>query len=158
MNRRILVIEDDPAGLRLVGYTLKKQGYEVVTASNGLEGLKKAREEGPDLVILEGLKKAREEGPDLVILDLMLPGVDGFEICHRLRTEPQTARLPILVLSGKTGDADRATALKVGANAYLVKPASPSEVIKQVESLLARKAAPGQHADDGSQPTRCSRQ
>ncbi len=142
MNRRILVIEDDPAGLRLVGYTLKKQGYEVVTASNGLEGL----------------KKAREEGPDLVILDLMLPGVDGFEICHRLRTEPQTARLPILVLSGKTGDADRATALKVGANAYLVKPASPSEVIKQVESLLARKAAPGQHADDGSQPTRCSRQ
>lgn len=142
MNRRILVIEDDPAGLRLVGYTLKKQGYEVVTASNGLEGL----------------KKAREEGPDLVILDLMLPGVDGFEICHRLRTEPQTARLPILVLSGKTGEADRDTALKVGANAYLVKPASPSEVIKQVESLLARKAAPGQHADDGSQPTRCSRQ
>ena len=127
INRRILVIEDDPAGLRLVGYTLKKQGYEVVTASNGLEGL----------------KKAREEGPDLVILDLMLPGVDGFEICHRLRTEPQTARLPILVLSGKTGEADRDTALKVGANAYLVKPASPSEIIKQVESLLARKAAPG---------------
>lgn len=127
INRRILVIEDDPAGLRLVGYTLKKQGYEVVTASNGLEGL----------------KKAREEGPDLVILDLMLPGIDGFEICHRLRTEPQTARLPILVLSGKTGEADRDTALKVGANAYLVKPASPSEVIKQVESLLAQKAAPG---------------
>ncbi|MEA2085432.1 MAG: response regulator, partial [Chloroflexota bacterium] len=141
MNRKILVIEDDPAGLRLVGYTLKKQGYEVVTASNGLEGL----------------KKAREEGPDLVILDLMLPGVDGFEICHRLRTEPQTARLPILVLSGKTGEADRDTALKVGANAYLVKPASPSEVIKQVESLLARKAAPGQHADDSSRSTRCSR-
>ena len=141
MNRKILVIEDDPAGLRLVGYTLKKQGYEVVTASNGLEGL----------------KKAREEGPDLVILDLMLPGIDGFEICHRLRTEPQTARLPILVFSGKTGKADRDTALKVGANAYLVKPASPSEVIKQVESLLARKAAPGQHADDSSQSTRCSR-
>jgi len=127
INRKILVIEDDPAGLRLVGYTLKKQGYEVVTASNGLEGL----------------KKAREEGPDLVIMDLMLPGVDGFEICHRLRTEPQTARLPILVLSGKTREADRDTALKVGADAYLTKPASPAEVIKQVESLLARKAAPG---------------
>ena len=70
MDNKILVIEDDPATLRLMDYSLRHEGYQVLTASNGLEGL----------------RKVQDEKPDLVILDVMLPGIDGFEICHRLRS------------------------------------------------------------------------
>jgi len=123
MSKKILVIEDDPGSLRLTQYTLEHKGYEVLTASNGLEGL----------------KKAQNEGPDLIILDVMLPGIDGFEICHHLRAEPQTAKLPILMLSAKAREVDKDTGHKVGADDYLTKPASPSEIIDKVESLLAQK-------------------
>lgn len=123
MNRKILVIEDDPANLRLIRYTLEKKGYEVVTAPNGLEGL----------------RKAQKEEPDLIILDVMLPGIDGYEICHRLRAEPQTAQLLILMFSVKSQEVDKATGLKVGADDYLTKPADPSEIIRRVERLLDQK-------------------
>ena len=79
MNKKILVIENDPSALRLIGYTLEREGYQVLTAANGLVGI----------------KKAQSEWPDLVVLDVMLPGMDGFEICHRLRAEFQTTQLPI---------------------------------------------------------------
>jgi DNA-binding response OmpR family regulator len=79
MTKKILVIEDDPAISRLVDYSLRHEGYDVIAATNGLGGI----------------RKANEESPDLVILDVMLPGMDGFEICHRLRSEPNTAKLPI---------------------------------------------------------------
>jgi len=125
MDKKILVTEDDPASLRLMVYTLQHEGYEVVTAANGLDGL----------------RKALKEKPDLIILDVMLPGIDGFEICHRLRNEPQTAQLPILMLSAKAQEIDKATGLKVGADYYLTKPANPSEIVSRVETLLARKAA-----------------
>jgi DNA-binding response OmpR family regulator len=122
MNEKILVVEDDPISLRLIQYTLQHEGYQVLSAPNGLDGM----------------RKVREEEPDLVILDVMLPGIDGFEICHRLRAEPQTARLPILMLSAKAQEIDRDTGLKVGADDYLAKPASPSEIVKRVESLLTQ--------------------
>lgn len=125
MNRKILVIEDDPAATRLIEYALKQEGYQVLTAPNGLEGL----------------KTAQEEEPDLIILNVMLPGIDGFEVCHRLRNEPQTAQLPILMLSGKARQKDITTGFKVGADEYLTKPAEPSEIISRVDSLLARKTA-----------------
>jgi len=124
MNRKILIIEDDPINLRFTKYTLEKKGYQVVTAANGLEGL----------------KKVKTEAPDLIIMDIMLPGIDGFEICHRLRAEPQTAQLPILMISGKAQEADKATGLKVGVDVYLTKPVSPSEIVSRVEALLDRKA------------------
>jgi len=126
MNERILVIEDDPGALRLAQYVLQYEGYEVLTATNGLAGL----------------KKARSEQPDLVILDVMLPGVDGFEICHRLRAEPQTAQLPILMLSAKAQAVDLAMGLKVGADDYLSKPTDAAEIIRRVKKLLAGKAKP----------------
>ncbi len=85
MNKKILVIEDDPSTLRLIKYTLQQEGYQVLAATNGLAGI----------------RKAQNEEPDLIVLDIMLPGMDGFEICHRLRAEPQTAQLPILMLSAK---------------------------------------------------------
>ena len=121
MDTKILVIEDDPVGLRYVRFTLEKHGYQVISAGNGLEGL----------------RKARTEEPDLVILDLMLPGMDGYEICHRLRAEPATARLPILMFSARSQDSDIAVGQQVGANDYLTKPAEPSEIIRRVEGLLS---------------------
>jgi two-component system alkaline phosphatase synthesis response regulator PhoP len=125
MDKKILVIEDDAIASRLIEYTLGKEGYEVLLAKNGLEGI----------------SKARSEEPDLIILDIMLPGIDGFEVCHRLRSEPQTAHLPILMLSGKAQEIDKATGLKVGADDYVTKPASPRELANRVKALLERKVA-----------------
>lgn len=123
MSNRILVVEDDAGALRLVSYTLEAEGYEVLTATNGLQGL----------------RKAQNDKPDLVILDVMLPGIDGFEICHRLRAESGTAQLPILMLSAKARDVDKATGLNVGADDYLAKPADPSDIVSHVKALLAKK-------------------
>jgi two-component system alkaline phosphatase synthesis response regulator PhoP len=135
MDKKILVIEDDPATLRLIDYSLRHGGYQVLTASNGLEGM----------------RKVQYEKPDLVILDVMLPGIDGFEICHRLRSEPRMAQLPILMLSAKAQEIDKATGVKVGADDYLAKPADPSEIVSRVESLLAQKkhAAPAREKVNG---------
>ena len=127
MKKRILLVEDDPSAIRLVGYALEQEGYEVLTAANGVEGL----------------RKAREEEPDLLILDVMLPGLDGFELCRRLRADAQTAGLPVLMLSAKAQEIDKTTGLKMGADAYLTKPADPSEIVSRVESLLAQKSIQG---------------
>jgi DNA-binding response OmpR family regulator len=128
MSSRILVVEDDPAALRLVSYTLEAEGYEVLTATNGLQGL----------------RKAQNDKPDLVVLDVMLPGIDGFEICHRLRADPRTAKLLIMMLSAKAREVDKATGLSVGADDYLPKPADPSDIVSHVKALLAKKiASPG---------------
>lgn len=122
MVKKVLIIEDDPAISRLVDFSLKREGYETATANNGLDGI----------------RKAKYEVPDLVILDVMLPGMDGFEICHRLRTESDTEKLPILMFSAKAQEIDKTTGMKVGADDYLPKPAAPEEIIKRVEKLLAK--------------------
>ncbi len=124
-DKKILVIEDDPATTRLVDYSLRHHGYQVITASNGLDGI----------------RKAQSESPDLVILDVMLPGMDGFEIAIRLRTDPATSKILILMFSAKTQDIDRETGAKVGADDYLNKPAAPAEIIARVEKLLANKVS-----------------
>jgi len=135
VEKKILVIEDDPAISRLVDYSLRHEGYTVITTLNGLEGI----------------RKAHSEAPDLIILDVMLPGMDGFEICHRLRAEPDTAQLPILMFSAKAQEIDKDTGLKVGADDYLPKPAAPAEIVSRVEKLLANKkrAAPTQERMSG---------
>jgi len=136
MNKKILVIEDNPSALRLIGYTLEQEGYQVIAATNGLEGM----------------RRAQGEEPDLIILDIMLPGIDGFEICHRLRAEPGTAQLPVLMLSAKIQETDKATGLKVGADDYLTKPADPSEIISRVQTLLAKtKQTPAVQEEDNGQ-------
>ncbi len=124
MDKKILVIEDDPATLRLVDYSLRHKGYQVLTASNGLEGM----------------RKVHNEKPDLIILDVMLPGMDGFEICHRLRSEPDTSQLLILMFSAKAQEIDKDIGLKVGADDYLTKPVDPGVLVSRVKSLLTRKA------------------
>jgi DNA-binding response OmpR family regulator/cellulose biosynthesis protein BcsQ len=121
MVKKILIIEDDPMALRMTEYTLKQRGYQVLTTGNGLEGI----------------IAAQKEEPDLIILDIMLPGVDGFEVCQRLRAGMQTAAIPILIISGKARPEDIAIGFKAGASDYLPKPATPSAIIERVERLLS---------------------
>lgn len=127
MQQKILVIEDEPSAARLVGYILEQEGYQVDTVANGLEGI----------------RKIQDEEVDLVILDVMLPGLDGFEVCYRTRAEPRTARLPIIMLSAKVQEIDKATGLRDGANEYLTKPADPDEVLAAVKALLGEGIAAG---------------
>jgi len=122
MNKKILVIEDDPAGLRLIRCTLEWEGYQVLVATNGLAGI----------------REAQNEKPDLIVLDVMLPGIDGFEICHRLRTEPETGQLPILMVSAKAQEIDKATGLKVGADDYITKPWHRLELVSKIATMLQR--------------------
>ena len=125
MVGKLLIIEDDPTAMRLIEYTLKQRGYQVMTTRNGLEGI----------------ITAQKEEPDLIILDIMLPGIDGFEVCKRLRTGTQTARIPILIISAKIQKEDINTGFRAGADDYLCKPASPSEIITRVENLLGKKSS-----------------
>lgn len=124
ITKRILIVEDDPSVLRATSYILEKEGYEVLSAQNGLEGL----------------KKARDSNPDLLLLDVMLPGVDGFEICHSLRGEPETASLPILMFSAKGQESDKATGLKVGADEYITKPVDREVLLSKVAAWLSAKS------------------
>lgn len=120
MSRKVLVVDDDRSVARFLQDALETEGYQVMVAANGLQGL----------------LSAQQEGPDLVILDVMLPGLDGFEVCHRLRSDPQTSHLPIIMYSGKGRENDRLTGEKVGANEYLIKPIDLEEILAKMESLL----------------------
>ena len=121
MKKKILVIEDDPSTLRFVEYTVQQEGLEVLTAKNGLDGL----------------NSAQTQQPDLIILDIMLPGLDGYEVCHRLREKAETASIPILMLSAKARQEDKDMGIRVGADDYLTKPVDPSEIVTKVQTLLA---------------------
>ena len=128
MVGKLLIIEDDPTALRLIEYTLKQRGYQVLTTRNGLEGI----------------ITAQKEEPDLIILDIMLPGIDGYEVCKRLRAGAQTAKTPILIISAKIQKEDINTGFRAGADDYLCKPAAPSEIIARVENLIGKKSSSGQ--------------
>jgi CheY-like chemotaxis protein len=116
----ILITEDNPHAALLMEYALEQEGYRILIATNGLESL--------DVIAKEQV--------DLMILDVMLPGIDGFEVCHRLRASPETVNIPVIMASAKARDEDRAAALRVGADAYLTKPLGISELIASVEKLI----------------------
>ena len=123
---RLLLVEDEP-GLRLtLGDRLKSEGFEVVVAASGEDGVR-AVEEG--------------EGVDLILLDVMLPGIDGFEVCRRLRR--RRCGLPILMLTARDRVADRVHGLQLGADDYLVKPFDPEELVARVRALLRRVSPSG---------------
>lgn len=121
--KHILVIEDEQDIYELLRFNLMREGYEVAYAPSGEEGL----------------KKALASSPDLVILDLMLPGMDGIEVCKRLRAENQTRAIPIVMLTAKDEDIDIVTGLEVGADHYITKPFSPRVVVAHVRALLRRR-------------------
>ena len=133
--RKILVIEDDRDIARLVELHLHDQGYEVQVAHDGVVGLKQA------------LSKAY----DLIILDLMLPGIEGLEICRNLRTKPNYT--PILMLTAKSTELDRVLGLEVGADDYLTKPFSIRELLARVKALFRRMEALGSQLASGTQNT-----
>jgi len=119
MSDKILVVEDEPALVETLAYNLTRQGYRVFTATDGLAAL--------DI--------ARRERPDLIMLDLMLPGLDGFEVCRILRQEMSA---PILMLTARTEEVDKVVGLEVGADDYLTKPFSMRELLARVKALLRR--------------------
>jgi CheY-like chemotaxis protein/MinD-like ATPase involved in chromosome partitioning or flagellar assembly len=122
MSEKILIVDDDLDTLRLVGLMLQRQGYQISAATNGQQGL----------------DKAFEEDPDLILLDLMMPDMDGYEVTRRLRQNPSTTSTPILMFTAKTQLDDTVAGFEVGANDYLTKPTHPSELQARVKTLLAR--------------------
>lgn len=118
----ILVIEDEKNILELVKYNLEQEAYRVLTASRGDSGL--------DL--------ARKQNPDLVILDLMLPEIDGIEICKTLKQNEKTQFIPIIMLTAKSQETDRVLGLELGADDYVIKPFSPRELMARVKAVLRR--------------------
>ncbi len=122
MTEKILIIDDDVDTLRLVGLMLQRQGYQIIAASNGSQGL----------------AKAFEERPDLILLDVMMPDMDGYEVTRRLRKNPATVSVPILMFTAKTQLDDKVTGFEVGADDYLTKPTHPTELQAHVKALLAR--------------------
>jgi len=122
MSEKILIIDDDLDTLRLVGLMLQRQGYQISAATNGQQGL----------------EKAFDEDPDLILLDVMMPDMDGYEVTRRLRQNPSTLETPILMFTAKTQLDDKVTGFEVGANDYLTKPTHPSELQARVKTLLAR--------------------
>src|SRR3990172_9060 len=122
MAEKILIVDDDVDTLRLVGLMLHKQGYQIIAASNGTQGL----------------KKALDERPDLILLDVMMPDMDGYEVTRRLRKNPTTLTIPILMFTAKTQLDDKVTGFEMGADDYLTKPTHPTELQAHVKALLAR--------------------
>lgn len=126
MAQKILIVEDMESLVDVLRALLEAEGFQVVVAHNGLEGL----------------QAVHKERPDLLLLDLILPGLDGLEVCRRIRRDQETAQLPILILSGKGEEADKVVGLEVGADDYITKPVSPKEFIARVKSHLRRSSLP----------------
>jgi DNA-binding response OmpR family regulator len=120
MSEKILVVEDEPTLVETLEYNLSHQDYEVFTAMDGREAL----------------EIAREEQPDLIVLDLMLPGIDGIEVCRVLRQE---MNVPILMLTARDEEVDKVVGLEVGADDYMTKPFSMRELMARVKALLRRE-------------------
>jgi phosphate regulon transcriptional regulator PhoB len=128
MPSRVLIVEDEPDIRELVVHHLKREGYQVSAAAGGEEAL----------------RQVRAAPPDLVLLDLMMPAMDGLEVCRRLRQDPATAALPIVMLTAKGDEVDRVLGLEIGADDYIVKPFSPKELVARVKAVLRRsRPAPG---------------
>jgi DNA-binding response OmpR family regulator len=121
-SKKILIVEDEKDILQLVKLYLEKDGYRTVAAMTGPEGL----------------RLVKSERPDLVILDLMLPELDGLEICKKIRTARETALLPIIMLTAKAEEADTVVGLELGADDYVTKPFSPKALVARVKALLRR--------------------
>jgi two-component system alkaline phosphatase synthesis response regulator PhoP len=122
VNKKVLVVDDEKDIVELLRYNLRKEGYEVIVAQNGQEALERMT--------------AR---PDLVLLDLMMPVLDGFETCKRLKSDPTTAHIPIVFLTARSGEVDEVLGLELGADDYIQKPISPRKLVARVKAIFRRK-------------------
>lgn len=125
MARRILIVEDDKQICDLLSHYLRKEGFQAVPAPDGETGF----------------ARAKELGPDLVLLDILLPGMDGLELLRRIRTAPELRRTPVIMLTAKGDETDRIVGLELGADDYIPKPFSPREVVARIKAVLRRAAA-----------------
>src|SRR5918995_2165144 len=134
----ILIVDDEPSLRDALAYTLRKEGYRVVLAANGVEAL----------------QSARRQPPEAIVLDVMLPGIDGLQVCRTLRSE---STVPILLLSAKGEEIDRVVGLEVGADDYLAKPFAMRELLARIRAMLRRvemmTPQPGGGAVTGTGPT-----
>ncbi len=120
----VLVIDDEKDLIELVRYNLEREGFSVLGSCDGESGL----------------SLVASEKPDVIVVDLMLPGIDGFEVCRRLRSDSGTSRIPIIMLTAKTSDADRIVGLELGADDYVTKPFNPRELTARIKAILRRSA------------------
>jgi phosphate regulon transcriptional regulator PhoB len=133
--KNILVIDDEADIVELVAYNLKKEGFEVDTAHDGEEGL----------------KKIDSKRYDLIFLDLMLPGIQGIELCKRIRNNAETSRIPVIMLTAKGEEIDKIIGLEVGADDYITKPFSPRELVARAKAILRRAEQPVEAVEEARQ-------
>jgi DNA-binding response OmpR family regulator len=119
---KILVVDDEPEAVELLEFNLKKAGFDVITATDGAQAI----------------RQARSGQPSLIVLDLMLPEIDGLEVCKMLRRDPATAQIPIVMVTAKAAEVDRIVGLELGADDYVTKPFSPRELVLRVNKVLRR--------------------
>jgi DNA-binding response OmpR family regulator len=119
-NKRILVVDDEVDLVETIRFSLELDGYDVLVAYNGEEAL----------------NQARKENPDLILLDLMLPKLDGYKVCRLLKFDEKYKHIPILMLTAKIQEKDRATGMETGANEYITKPFEMDELMKKVKNYL----------------------
>ena len=119
---KILIVDDEPDAVELIEFNLKAAGFDVLTAADGAQAL----------------RHARSRQPDLIVLDVMLPELDGLQVCKALRHDPATANIPIIMLTAKAAEIDRVLGLELGADDYVTKPFSPRELVLRVKGLLKR--------------------
>ena len=125
MSTKILIIEDEPDIAELIAYNIAKEGFEATVVSDGIKGL----------------QEARTGQHDLIVLDLMLPGVQGSEICRALKQNPETADVAIIILTARADEMDKIVGLELGADDYMTKPFSPRELIARMRAVLRRAGA-----------------
>ena len=125
MKPKILVVDDEPDALELLAFKLKEAGFEPIFANDGARAI----------------QAAREKHPALIVLDLMLPEINGLDVCKILRRDPETAMIPILMLTARAAEMDRVVGLELGADDYVTKPFSPRELVLRIKKLLARVKA-----------------
>jgi len=122
MREKILIVEDEPDIARMLEYNLKKEGFRITVVSDGKEAL----------------RRTEREHPDIILLDLMLPEIDGLEVCRELRQNRDTSGIPVIMLTAKARETDKIVGLELGADDYITKPFSVAELIARIKALLRR--------------------
>jgi two-component system alkaline phosphatase synthesis response regulator PhoP len=119
---KVLVVDDEEYIQHILNFSFGAEGYEVVTAADGEEAV----------------AKARNEKPDIIVLDIMMPKMDGYEACRKLKSDPKTKDIPVILLTAKGRDVDRKLGSEAGADDYVVKPFSPGRLIERVDGMMKR--------------------
>jgi DNA-binding response OmpR family regulator len=137
MKKKILLVEDDADLLEMMRLCMKREGFSIATASNGIEAL----------------KKARSLLPDVIVLDLVLPELDGFAVCETLRKHRATAGIKVIMLTGLSSEFTRYAGFESGADDYVMKPVSPTELVSKIDYWLSKRGEPSSEPQEGTAET-----